>query len=344
MYQVTFTTPIIPEGGEIRFLYDSNSFTSYNNGSCRVGTNYLKSSTETSVLRCYRGNGGFRISGFTTMANDTSVTAFIFLKSIAGVTNSAVQVDIYGLYNNNSTRIALVNAGTVTFTTGTMPSQLFRYEEMIIPYFSSDHSNNYYILEGTFNLRTSSILNGDYLYFTEPAGFNIYGNRRMIIRQNSSTVTGWTEMEGYNTGTNTIYRYQIPSNVDMTLTFTTNTVFIFRLSSVFTDPYLNGVVTPPVGDYRWWFSASHSGATTDVAYFDFSPTPQPATITITNRYQAAGRQTVMDIMFTINVNISVGCKIVVSFDSSNLLNQMFAVDLEGTGPATGETYRYLDCS
>jgi hypothetical protein len=54
MYKVTFTTPIIPDGGEVRILFNNNYFTSYNNGSCRVNTNYAKSPNLYNPLRCYR--------------------------------------------------------------------------------------------------------------------------------------------------------------------------------------------------------------------------------------------------------------------------------------------------
>lgn len=54
MYKVTFTTPIIPLSSEIRILFNNSFFTSNNNGSCRVNTNFVKSSSQSDVLRCYR--------------------------------------------------------------------------------------------------------------------------------------------------------------------------------------------------------------------------------------------------------------------------------------------------
>lgn len=54
MYKLTFTTPIVPLGSEIRVLFNNNYFTSNNNGSCRVNTNFDKSSSQNDVLRCYR--------------------------------------------------------------------------------------------------------------------------------------------------------------------------------------------------------------------------------------------------------------------------------------------------
>jgi hypothetical protein len=65
-------------------------------------------------------------------------------------------------------------------------------------------------------------------------------------------------------------------------------------------------------------------------------------MTINNRYPAAGKQTVLDLSFTINVDASSGDTIVLSFDTSNQLYPMFANDLENQG-TNGLTYRYLDC-
>jgi hypothetical protein len=65
-------------------------------------------------------------------------------------------------------------------------------------------------------------------------------------------------------------------------------------------------------------------------------------LNINNRYTAAGKQTVLDLSWSSNIDISSGQTLVVSFDTHNLLNQMFANDLEGVG-ANGATYRYLDC-
>ena len=51
----------------------------------------------------------------------------------------------------------------------------------------------------------------------------------------------------------------------------------------------------------------------------------------------------LDLLFNVDVDVASGNQIVISFDTNNLLNQMFANDLEGVG-TSGATYRYLDCS
>jgi hypothetical protein len=67
-------------------------------------------------------------------------------------------------------------------------------------------------------------------------------------------------------------------------------------------------------------------------------------MTITNRYKAAGRLTMLDLQFTVDVDVPAGTsQLVFTFDTNNLLNDMFANDLEGFG-TNGLTYRYLDCA
>lgn len=126
------------------------------------------------------------------------------LKSTATATSSAIQVDIFGIYLDNTTRISLANVGTVSHAAGTCSNSLYRFEQTIQPYFSTiqPNLNNVYTLEGTFNLRPTAITNGQYIYISEP-GWNVNGGtRRLLIKQNTSSVTGWTELAGDNTATN----------------------------------------------------------------------------------------------------------------------------------------------
>jgi hypothetical protein len=128
MYKATFTTPIIPIGGEIRILFDGTKFSSYDNGTCRVNLNILKSSTQSSILRCYRTSQGFRIAGFNAIAASTSVSTYFMLQSTAAVSSSAIQADLYGVYLDNTTRISLATVGTITIASGSVPASLFRFE------------------------------------------------------------------------------------------------------------------------------------------------------------------------------------------------------------------------
>ncbi len=93
---------------------------------------------------------------------------------------------------------------------------------------------------------------------------------------------------------------------------------------------------------KFWLHGYHSGYT-EMGYFDFIPFPKPFAMTIVNRYKAAGRQTVLDLFFTIDLDVAAGSDLVIRFDTNNQLYQMFADDLEGEG-TNGATYRYLDCN
>jgi hypothetical protein len=116
------------------------------------------------------------------------------LKSTATATSSPIQVDIFGIYQDNTTRISLANVGTVSHAAGTSSNSLYRFEQTVRPYFSTIHpnNNNVYTLEGTFNLRQAALSSGHYIYIIEPGWNDNSGTRRLLIKQNSSLVTGWT--------------------------------------------------------------------------------------------------------------------------------------------------------
>ena len=65
-------------------------------------------------------------------------------------------------------------------------------------------------------------------------------------------------------------------------------------------------------------------------------------MTVVNRYKAAGRQTMLEFQFTVDVDLITTDSITFSFDTNNLLKQMFPNDLEGTAVGS-DAYRYLDC-
>lgn len=112
----------------------------------------------------------------------------------------------------------------------------------------------------------------------------------------------------------------------MSQSINTNIQYIFRYTVYFTDPYYNGFVTGGTGVSRFWMTTYH-GSIQEIGYNDFITYPQPNVLTINNRYTAAGRQTVLDLSWTSNIDIYSGYTLVVSFDTHNLFNQMFANDL-----------------
>lgn len=129
-----------------------------------------------------------------------------------------------------------------------------------------------------------------------------------------------------------------------------NVDYIFRYTVVFSDPtysstngfYDNSGGANRVIFSRIWLKTYYSSVWHDVGYYDFVYYPEPLVLTIKNRYTAAARQTVLDLSWTNNIDISSTSKLVITFDTHNLLYPMFANDVEGTG-ANGATYRYLDC-
>jgi hypothetical protein len=113
------------------------------------------------------------------------------------------------------------------------------------------------MIEGTFNLRLQTLSNGDYLYITDP-GWTIYGTRRLVIKQNSTAVTGWTELPiAYISAR--YYRFTIPTNYLMTQQATISTQYIFRYTSYSTDPYYNGFIMGGTGVSSFALTTQRSG-------------------------------------------------------------------------------------
>lgn len=136
----------------------------------------------------------------------------------------------------------------------------------------------------------------------------------------------------------------------MTQTVAINIDYIFRYTIHFSDPTysnLNGFYDNSGGanrivSSRIWIKTYYNSAWYDVGYYDFVYYPEPIVLTIKNRYTAATHQTVLDLSWVNNIDISTGSSAVIQFDTHSLLYSMFANDVEGTG-ANGATYRYLDC-
>ncbi len=99
---------------------------------------------------------------------------------------------------------------------------------MVIPYYSSIHTNKYYEIEGRINLRTSNIFNGDSFYITDP--FSSSSTRRFVIKKNTSTVEGWTELTGTYQSSG-LYQFLMPTNYKKDLSITMNEEFVWRYTS-----------------------------------------------------------------------------------------------------------------
>ena len=83
--------------------------------------------------------------------------------------------------------------------------------------------------------------------------------------------------------------------------------------------------------YHQWIFGTYTSSWQDYTRYRFVPYATPISLTINNRYPAAGRQTLLDLSFSGDTDAVSGNDIVISFPTSNLLNSMFEDDLEGDG-------------
>ena len=125
-YKILINTKIVPQSGEIRVIFNETKFTSDVIGGCRIGSGFVKSASYKEVLRCYRGLNGFIIAGFNAITASTSLEIFFYIKSLVSVTNSDINVDIYGIYRDNTTRVSNAVAWSASHTTSPYPTNMQR--------------------------------------------------------------------------------------------------------------------------------------------------------------------------------------------------------------------------
>ena len=126
------------------------------------------------------------------------------------------------------------------------------------------------------------------------------------------------------------YRFELPQNYLINQQATKDVQFVFRYTTHYpSSGYYNGFIIGGPGVHRFQIQGNDGSTYTDIANFDFVPYAKPFGLTIVNRYKAAGRQTRLEFQFKGDVNLNSGHQIVFTFDSHNLINQMFASDLEG---------------
>lgn len=145
MYRLDFTVPIIPTDGEIQVVFDSAKISSNSNAKCRVRTNFVKSASSSYVLRCFKMTTGFRIVGFSAITNATPLSLYFMITSIQALTAENIAVNIYGIYNDLTSKITQVpNAVTVTHPASSFPSLILRHLELKYFYYSSIYFEYYY--------------------------------------------------------------------------------------------------------------------------------------------------------------------------------------------------------
>ncbi len=160
------------------------------------------------------------------------------MKSIIAVTAADMSVDIYGIYRDNSTRISNANIAQLTHASSPYPTSLQRVDETVTPYYRSFYSyygeHHYYEIEGTFILRASNLSGSSMsIFITEPS-MQQWGTRRLLIKKNSTAVTGWTEMT-METSCSSQCRWYLPNNYLTTLTFEVGQQYVWKYTTEFYD-------------------------------------------------------------------------------------------------------------
>ena len=74
-----------------------------------------------------------------------------------------------------------------------------------------------------------------------------------------------------------------------------NTQYLFRYTGYYSGSYYNGFIAGGAGVSKFWITAYTGGSNTEISYFDLVTFPKPFALTITNRYKAAGRATMLDL-------------------------------------------------
>lgn len=113
--------------------------------------------------------------------------------------------------------------------------------------------------------------------------------------------------------------------------------YIFSLST-YLGSSIDGLPTTAVGTpNKIWLNTP-----TERGYAELLYQPVPQTLTIRNFNPGISATTILDLQFTINVDLVSGDYIEVSFPTTNLQTTLFELDLEGTEP--GLLSKVLDCS
>lgn len=55
------------------------------------------------------------------------MNVYFKLKALQDVSNSGISADVFGIYENNSTRISLAQISTLTIASSTVPNSLLKF-------------------------------------------------------------------------------------------------------------------------------------------------------------------------------------------------------------------------
>ena len=137
----------------------------------------------------------------------------------------------------------------------------------------------------------------------------------------------------------------MPTNYLNTLTLEHTEQYIWKYTSNYFQGSAgmpaNGFVPQPYGNYPFAMSV-YDGSNYEKNEFDFITDPKPFVLTINNRYPAAGRKTMLEFSFMMDVQVNTNDWMEFTFDTNNLIDDMFANDLEDQA-VDGEEFKVMDC-
>lgn len=89
----------------------------------------MRDSDDSQVMRCYRINSGFRITGFQAVSAGTTLTIFFYVKSLQALVSEDIGVEIYGIYDDSTSSISKKSdTVSISHTADTEPSVLEHIE------------------------------------------------------------------------------------------------------------------------------------------------------------------------------------------------------------------------
>ena len=160
-------------------------------------------------------------------------------------------------------------------------------------------------MEGTLNLRNVDLFNNDWIQIWDPLG--AYGNIRFTIKANDSSAVEWTELSTSTISSGSQYRHYMPTNYINDLTLENGVEYIWRYTTTYAqdsnNSTENGFVPASLGTQKWTMQA-YDGSSYEQVYYDMVSDPKPFVLTINNRYPAAGRKTMLEFSFMMDVSVT----------------------------------------
>lgn len=347
LYLLTFTVQKVPLGGEVNVVLNPTYF-AFPSGpvgrTCRVQVGFVRSASSSQVLRCFQSATSpyaYIIRGFSAVAAGVQLGVYVYMKNVAAGTNVPFTVNVYGVSGLYTSFVSSASIGSNTFISTSSSNSVYTFPRYYSTYESSLYSNYYYEIEGTFTLRSTSLTSSAHSINIVNPWTSSGGNTRLIYRLNNSATNSWIETTpGTVSGTETPYYLPNPSNAAYYIN--SSSEYVFRLT-VYYGSASNGYIPAAVTTKsRFWLRATIGGVSQELNYYELIQPERPSQLTtFSNRYTAAGKQTMLYVGFTVDADVGSGDEISITFSSNSLLYNMFPVDVEGTDTSLG--YKYLDC-